>query len=148
MPPCSSGSRAPQDPPVILHATSGTAVDAALPARSRFHGTRSLIQNECRARDAAVSRLVAEAAQAASVAHDLDSPELHSVRLHSARLEMKAKQLELEDAQAAEDARELTIWQRRLRDDAEMAVLDEEIAAQEDKIAELNQEKAAMAAAH
>lgn len=81
MPPCSSGSPAPQEPPVILQATPGVAMATAMPARSRFYSTRALTQNEVRARDAAVTCLVAEAARAASVARDLKRSELRSERL-------------------------------------------------------------------
>lgn len=101
MPPRSSGSPAPQDPSVILHATPGVAVAAAIPAPSRFYGTRTLTQNEARARDAAVTRLVAEAARAASVARDLRSSKLRSTRR---KMEAEQLELELEDTQAKEDA--------------------------------------------
>lgn len=102
MPPRSSGSSpAPQDPSVILHATPGVAVAAAIPAPSRFYGTRTLTQNEARARDAAVTRLVAEAARAASVARDLRSSKLRSTRR---KMEAEQLELELEDTQAKEDA--------------------------------------------
>ncbi|CAM9447213.1 unnamed protein product, partial [Laminaria digitata] len=154
MSPCSSGSPAPQDSPVILRATPGAAMIAALPAHSHIHGTRALTQNEAQAREAAVTRLMAEAEQAASVAHDLESPELRS-----ALLRLEKEPLKLENALAEERAWRLTKRQRCLRHDAEMAALDEtnmtqqekfaaqlgKVAPQTERIVAMDQEKAARA---
>ena len=125
MPPCSSGSPAPR---VILHATPSVAVATAIPAYSRSYGTRALAQNELRAWDAGVMRLVAEAARAASVARALKRSELRSERLET--------ELELDGTQAEEDA--CAPQQKRLRDDAER-----EGAARAQKNTALNREMAA-----
>ena len=113
-----------------MHATPSVAVATAIPAYSRSYGTRALAQNELRAWDAGVMRLVAEAARAASVARALKRSELRSERLET--------ELELDGTQAEEDACIVAPQQKRLRDDAER-----EGAARAQKNTALNREMAA-----